>query len=57
MLLTRICGKQVEVSGGRGKPSMIVDKDDGLDKVNNWVVSLLNMIQLYLLVPVKCKVV
>lgn len=24
----------VEVSGGRGKPSMIVDKDDGLDKFN-----------------------
>lgn len=25
---------QVEVSGGRGKPSTIVDKDEGLGKVN-----------------------
>jgi hypothetical protein len=26
---------QVEVSGGRGRPSTIVDKDEGLGKVNN----------------------
>ena len=25
---------QVEVSGGRGKPSTLVDKDEGLGKVN-----------------------
>lgn len=25
---------QVEISGGRGKPSIIVDKDEGLGKVN-----------------------
>lgn len=25
---------QVEVSGGRGRPSTIVDKDEGLGKVN-----------------------
>ena len=24
---------QVEVSGGRGKPSTVVDKDEGLEKV------------------------
>lgn len=26
---------QVEVSGGRGRPSTIVDKDEGLGKVNS----------------------
>jgi hypothetical protein len=26
---------QVEMSGGRGKPSIIVDKDEGLGKVNS----------------------
>jgi hypothetical protein len=26
---------QVEISGGRGKPSIIVDKDEGLGKVNS----------------------
>jgi hypothetical protein len=31
---------QVEVSGGRGKPSTIVDKDDGLGKVNRVVAHL-----------------
>jgi hypothetical protein len=25
---------QVEISGGRGKPSTIIDKDEGLGKVN-----------------------
>lgn len=25
---------QVEVSGGKGKPSNIIDKDEGLGKVN-----------------------
>ena len=25
---------QVEISGGRGKPSILVDKDEGLEKVN-----------------------
>lgn len=24
---------QVEISGGRGKPSIVVDKDEGLEKV------------------------
>ena len=28
---------QVEVSGGRGKPSTIVDKDEGLGKVNYFI--------------------
>jgi hypothetical protein len=26
---------QVEISGGRGKPPIIVDKDEGLGKVNS----------------------
>lgn len=26
---------QVEVSGGRGKPSALVDKDEGLEKVTS----------------------
>ena len=25
---------QVEISGGRGKPSILVDKDEGLEKVS-----------------------
>jgi hypothetical protein len=28
---------QVEVSGGRGKPSTIVDKDEGLGKVKELI--------------------
>lgn len=33
-VLTNPDNLQVEVPGGRGKPSIIVDKDDGLGKVS-----------------------
>ena len=34
LYITKFGVGQVEVSGGRGKPSAIVDKDEGLGKVN-----------------------
>lgn len=34
LLITLLFPVQVEVSGGRGRPSTIVDKDEGLGKVN-----------------------
>ena len=34
---------QVEISGGRGKPSALVDKDEGLGKVNRILITLPNM--------------
>ena len=32
-LNSHICIVQVEVSGGRGKPATVIDKDEGLTKV------------------------
>ena len=33
--ISTVNSMQVEISGGRGKPSIIVDKDEGLGKVNS----------------------
>lgn len=37
MVLMNFDNVQVEVPGGRGKPSIIVDKDDGLGKVSTLI--------------------
>lgn len=37
MVLMNSDNVQVEVPGGRGKPSIIVDKDDGLGKVSTLI--------------------
>lgn len=33
-----ICVAQVDVPGGRGKPSIIVDKDESLEKVRIFII-------------------
>lgn len=42
-----IVSLQVEVSGGRGRPSTIVDKDEGLGKVSSMAVFSLDMLLIF----------